>query len=492
MAQTSYIWDGTVTGDASLAPYDKDNFGIYAFLPHIQDDDINTAYVVAGYLEDLRVTGEVSSNVTVAPGAAIHGGKYLFVSDAEVSLTVDAITETGFFRYDYVVLRLNTDEQTVRLAIVKGIETNDHTALTTPTIQQTSLIREIPLAQLYVTSDYNYIREEYIYDLRVFAANSYTRDTFKTANKNLLMNSEFMAFSAVGTATGVPEGWDRTDGTALLTAGIPSDTQSRGHSVRCDGDYTMQQIVIVDPEIKTYTLKGMFEDVVGGLTSEITISMYPAARDGTILGGYDSTTDLSFGDAFASHHYLKLAVDTYAEFQYTITFDDNAVFEAIVVEIAVVGSGMEIGQLILVGGYHPGPWREFSEVLMLYEALTDANWSDTAKSSGTTSINVESVFDVPEKTRDVFVRLLCRDSGSAAGTAYLALQGYAAPFNSEYGRVEVSGLTNDIYRSGTFRVPVNQPLYDGSYDADGQLRAVVAATGAGTLDATLEIVGIVT
>jgi hypothetical protein len=72
---------------------------------------------------------------------------------------------------------------------------------------------------------------------------------------------------------------------------------------------------------------------------------------------------------------------------------------------------------------------------------------------------------------------------------YLRSQGYAAPYNSYYGGVEVGGVTDDYYREMQCIVPVNQDIAVNQDDTP-QMRLEVAATGANTFDATVEIMGI--
>lgn len=108
MAQTSYYWGGTVTGDASLAPYSDDEFS-----------DIwrrmfqrNRAYqgVIGGYANALAVTNPAGNTARVASGAAFVDGKFY-----ENTANVDFAVPNG----DYaIVLRKTWATQQVRLALI--------------------------------------------------------------------------------------------------------------------------------------------------------------------------------------------------------------------------------------------------------------------------------------------------------------------------------------------------------------------------------------
>lgn len=487
MTELSYLWDGTVTGDASIAPYNKEEFNFYMFRPSITENLENSVYVVPGYLQDLWVKGTTAgSYVTIAPGAAIVGGNYLYVSDATVTLTVDQIETTDYFRYDYVILRVDVEAQTVRLAIKKGAETNDPAALVPPTLTQDDFVREIAIAQIY-REDNSIVWDDFVYDLREFATNYYNAIHHKRVNRNLAVNSEFMATSAMIVASGtyeIPDAWSLSGAAATLSS--PLTGMSRGQSIAVVGDggeRYLYQIIPIDPAIKTFTVKGIIKNTTGGSTFQCSVGLYPTMIDGSAVSGVHKR-----------QVYTSQVAGTETEFQFTVTFDENSLFEAVTLRVGTIfptTGTVEVGQILVVQGYHPGPLREIHETIMFHERLDGTNWTATAKSSGTTLIDLITEFGILDRTRGVFVRVRARDSGSAGGSPSLAVEGYAAPYNVVYGTVELNGVTNDVYRESTFYVPVDIPVYD-VYDYTPQLRAVVVASGAGTLDATLEIVGITT
>jgi hypothetical protein len=481
MAELSYLWDGTVTGDATEAPYDKDEFNTYMLLSSTTDNTLNNAYVVPGYLDDLQVySDQTGFFVSVAAGAAIMGGRYIYVNDTSVTLNIDTITSSGYFRYDYIVLRLDVVNQKIRLVVIKGTETPSALTLIPPTLTQNDFTREIPIAQIYVDDVNSSVQNNHVYDLRKFATNAATSNKYKLLNKNLVVNSEFMAFSSSDTVT-PPEGWtqDNTLNSITASATTKFSVMSRGQaiSIGSSGTCALQQIIQIDTSNQVFTVKGIIKNV-SGASLPPTISLYSCHINGTTFGNP------------VSQKYDNTLPGTEIEFQFTFKFPVDTIREALLLEIKTSGGVVEVGQIIVTTGYHPGPFREINETILFRERMTNASWSDTAKSSTTNTLDL-TTFGVLPRTKGVFMRTRGRDSGSAGGVAYIQLFGYAAPYNTVYGRVTLDGITNDVYRENTFFVPVDAPIY-AAQDETPQLRVTVIATGASTFDATLEIVGITT
>jgi hypothetical protein len=117
----------------------------------------------------------------------------------------------------------------------------------------------------------------------------------------------------------------------------------------------------------------------------------------------------------------------------------------------------------------------------LQAPLTSTSWDgDGYSTTAKTLIDLSAVFGVPARVRAVLVRLLCRDSGSAAGgNIYLLL----APNNtSGSAAVDVwpSGKTNDSWETNTGVCPC---------DTNGDLYYQSSASGSGTLDVIIQIWG---
>ena len=113
MVQTSYFWDGTSVGDATLAPYDDAEIATIM-------DDIYGYFVVPGYLfgtqiagDELTVKGDTvnAGKVIVYPGVAMVRG-VLYIIDEEVTLDVPATAGANPAIYR-VILDKDTATQTV-------------------------------------------------------------------------------------------------------------------------------------------------------------------------------------------------------------------------------------------------------------------------------------------------------------------------------------------------------------------------------------------
>jgi hypothetical protein len=142
MTQKSYYWDGTVTGDASLAPYQPvqyhDNWKI---LFTETDDD---GYI-DNYLNELLPTlGD--QQVSVASGAALVNGWYYENTDV-VQFDID--TPVSNPRIDRIVVRLSTLGQTARLTKIVGTEAASPTA---PALTQANTTWDIPIIQVLITT----------------------------------------------------------------------------------------------------------------------------------------------------------------------------------------------------------------------------------------------------------------------------------------------------------------------------------------------------
>lgn len=482
MTEKSYVWDGVITGDATLAPYTKETFNKYAHLSLLSSSIKN--YVVPAYLNDLKVApaGSYLMAVKIGSGAAVFNN-YVYELDSDTSLSIIRPT-SGYRRIDYVILRLYSDPsdsryQTVRLAILQGAETSTAYPVA-PTLTQNTALWEVALAQVVVDDPaiYTYIPEGNVHDLREFAITDKSKAMYD-GTYNLVKNSEFMAYTGGGSVSLYPEHWF-AGGFTTLGAGTRLPSMMRGQSMAVTGG-TLAQYIAVDRGTKTFTVRA-------------TINRFSATTIILQVFGIRST-------GVTTTKYIKRNISydpggtTYPEatdYKETFTFEEDDI-DYLYLTIPVVGGPAYIGQVIIVPGYHPGPYREFHETIPFRTAITDAAWSSTAKSSGTTTISLSASFSgvVLPGTHAVMLRVRGRDSGSAAGTPSLSIQGYAAPFNTYYGSLLIGGVTNDVWREMQIIVPVWNPLwYAGS--SVPQFRAVVVSTGAATFDATLEIVGIIT
>ena len=123
--------------------------------------------------------------------------------------------------------------------------------------------------------------------------------------------------------------------------------------------------------------------------------------------------------------------------------------------------------------------KENGKFVALTTQLTSTAWDgDSFSTTAKTKIDLSAVFNVPDGVKAVLVVAAVRDSASAANDCMLCL----SPNNSSLAgpKVACSGLANDKWGYSTFIVPC---------DTNGDIYYQVVASGAGTLDAYLEIWG---
>lgn len=142
MTEKSWYWPGTTTGDASDAPYDDDEFS--DIWRKLFQRDRTLQGIIDGYESELSVSSPSTNVLRVAKGAALVDGKFYEADDV-----VDKAfaTPSVLLRIDRVVLRKDFAAQTVRVAILTGVEGGGVPALT----QVDGVTWEIPLAQADIT-----------------------------------------------------------------------------------------------------------------------------------------------------------------------------------------------------------------------------------------------------------------------------------------------------------------------------------------------------
>jgi len=143
MTETSFYWNGLVTGDASLAPY---SHNVWNRLWQVMFTRADNEGVLDGIDNELAVSGTTVA-VSVATGKALVDGS-LYQSSEAVSIAIPTpVTDP---RIDRIVVRKDWSTQTIRIARVAGTENASPTA---PALTQTDLsIWEIPLAQALITT----------------------------------------------------------------------------------------------------------------------------------------------------------------------------------------------------------------------------------------------------------------------------------------------------------------------------------------------------
>ena len=141
MSELSFLWDGTVTGDAG--PYDQDDYSdmLGEILSASSMADGNRSGVVdsKNLTGNLGVSG-VATPVTIQEGAAIVDGT-MYYNNADVTVAIPA--PAADTRIDYIVLRKSWAAQTIRITRIAGVEGAGAPALT----QTIGTIWDFPLAQ---------------------------------------------------------------------------------------------------------------------------------------------------------------------------------------------------------------------------------------------------------------------------------------------------------------------------------------------------------
>jgi hypothetical protein len=142
MAETSYYFDGLVTGDAVLAPYTAALYTTNWKKLFTRADDEG---VISRYENELLVSG-ITGGVIVDTGAALVEG-YFYENTAQETVTIPTpVTDP---RIDRIVLRKDSIAQTVRIYRIPGTE---NPAPTAPALTQTAGgVFEVPLAQVLIT-----------------------------------------------------------------------------------------------------------------------------------------------------------------------------------------------------------------------------------------------------------------------------------------------------------------------------------------------------
>lgn len=126
---------------------------------------------------------------------------------------------------------------------------------------------------------------------------------------------------------------------------------------------------------------------------------------------------------------------------------------------------------------------EYDTTRYLTAPLTSTSWDgDAYSTTAKTKIDLSAVFGVPAGVRAVLVRIQARDSAGAGTTGlFLGL----SP-NDTAGSLAIaaraSGLPNDYYAEQQGFCPC---------DANGDVYYQIGASGAGTLDAIMQIWGYV-
>lgn len=468
MTQLSFFYDGTTVGDADQAPYNDTEWSTY-FFTYLSGKE---GFVIPDYLNSLNVVPSTNvGKVIVQSGAACFYG--LYTNDDEVELDIDACAANP--RLDAIVLEYDSAAQTIRADIVKGAEaaSPDLPVLTS---------NQMLLAHTYVTVAYNpaadLISDTQIYDQRHFMHLGTTALLY--ASRDYMPNGEFMFYSSSAGAN-PPDNW-REVGT--LTSGSNVNGRigeaQRGSSARIRGDInegiaTTVLVPTIDATTRIFTVKCVIEVEYAGKPIDMDISY--SALGGAIVGG-STTTKRLYPTANPYEFILRKEIpDGYSGLDISITAVSNT-------------SSFTLGQIMVLDGWVAGPFRLKHEWIFGDILCEDSSWNVDAKSTGTTTINLNADYSTPtaRNLRGVIMRLRARDSASlaAGGDVYLWARSTRPTFNARGARVDVEGVANDYWRENVGIIDIDWN------NANMPFELAVQATGVGTLDAAAYITGIIT
>jgi len=472
MAELSYWFDGTTLGDADQAPYVSETEFMLLFDMLHSDSDMK-GFCLPEFWDSLFVESAdpTLGKVTVNTGAAyIYGQLYTNDTAVDVSIPVCAANP----RIDYITLRTSNLGNTIRITRVAGAEAANPSF---PAIPAT----DIPLAWLYVPTAASYdpttdvFPEHYIHDQRQFG--HLGPAVHKYNNENVMPNSEFMAFSCCNIATNEPPeywDWDNTGLSFTDSAPMTSVGQTRGKSVIMNGNNTdsFQTLRLAIP-------RGKIGDI---LTIVIPYN----------VTNFTEVTVTEYGGATITKWWPKFNTDLVEVIRLPLSLETTHItlhFEI----LSGAGEDIQLGQIMVINGWVQTPFHLRREFIMYEQDLTDTNWNDTAKSDGITTLQLDATFPnpggetVPDGVWGIIARIRGRDSASAATASnYMEISQTNAPFDVVSGRVEVCGTANDTYRDRVVYVPLYDIFNTKSFDAQ------VDASGAGTFDATIQPIGILT
>jgi hypothetical protein len=412
--------------------------------------------VIPGKGGELLVTASATAmTVTVATGSAIFNST--FVVDAAVDFSIDTTAANN--RIDSIVIDWDSVTKTCALAVVKGVEAAN------PTVPVLAA-NEFLLGHVYIHSGATgatVLSNEAVWDKREFVYNGYL--SAQASPRNLVRNSEWWSWSD---ATMPPDGW--VFGGAPVTFGfVTSGAQiyHREQSVFIQGAATMgyQQRIYVPSTGGNRTVTIRFTVLSGGAGAGFRL----------VVGGAGVLTRAAMPNAEVYEVIYKHTVSAGTEY-FDLYLQPNA-----------AGINVYFGQVLVSVGHFTGVYRPIHEIIYFDYTLDDSNYDGTTGySTGTQTINVNSDWSnrIPHNVFGIIFVVGIRDSGSAAGSAYIEWQHPSA--TDVLGRLECSGIVNDEWVYDTVFMP-NDLLAPTEF-----IDINIVATGATTLDLILRPIGIVT
>lgn len=458
MSLSTFIYDDSAfTSNQYITGYYLYHLGSFVIPEYLDNPTVNVEK------SELLVTPGSAGKVTVLPGAASVAfvgtttrSGCLYVNDDDTDLSIDSAVNN---RIDRVVIRASTNS--ARLTIIKGVEAASPAkpALTTTT--------DFPLAWIWVPAGFNSaadtINEEDIHDERVYR--QIGPEAYDNVPQNLMYNSEFIAYSNPAAGTAAPEGW--------IVVGPPADIRSatitgeakRGRMVAIQADANQGMRINIRFPAGVFTVRGYFTVTAG--TAEVRVAGTIGVATQTITKHFYPISGATVQEFLIHRYHTGEELDIYI-------YGGSA------------ASQFSVGPIMVTPGYNPGGFRKKQEIIYLTTALTDAAWTASAKSTAVTAISLATSFGNMLSTAmyctGVILRVFANDSGSLGGNAsvYICKDGAGTYPLSE---LRLDGIPNDAIREGVLYAPLGPGI---TFNIGTQ------ATGAGTLDVTVEVIGIIT
>jgi hypothetical protein len=207
-------------------------------------------------------------------------------------------------------------------------------------------------------------------------------------------------------------------------------------------------------------------------TDNVKPAIYRAGAwfTGTVMSTADAWTWLS--------EHSQTITDTSTDVRFGFCFDGDSG------DVAYISHPILIeGETIGEGNYNPIPYKEwvFTEDSFMLANFNGTAYSDVAVGT-TINMEAESLGRIPKEAEAIHGIVIMRDSGSAGGNVYFRINGLSNGIHL-YWNIGNAGLAmgNDLYFRDTFMLVL---------DENGECSYKCQASGAGTLDMTLEIFGV--
>jgi len=425
----------------------------------------------------LRVTTS-TADLIIAPGRAYVNG-YLYENTANATLSPDTAVNN---RYDAVVLDYDTANKTVRAALVKGTEA---AAPVYPTVPASDVI----LAYVYIyagfTSGVSAINQYNVQDQRVFFANGWERSRWFGDRRNLVPNSEFLAFA--GGTNLPPDRWYK-QGSPNITRNTSAKSVPRGFTLELDG-------TVANDSVGTYFVANAKAWPQYGADIPITALVRMKLDSGKQARVRFGAEDLASMTIFEQQsHYYRDAneFDVLLRANIPVGTLSNGVLRLEIEDLNPATAGSIYITYVSAGvGFIPLAPSIYNELIMYDYVIADSNWDGTTGySSGTTQIDLTTDWSgiVPPEIRFMIARFAIRDSGSAAAAEGACECELRYPGASDYLiRLSAAGRTNDDWVEQVVYIPI-----DNDNAGNPAFDVVVTATGATTMDVILLPIGIIT